>query len=172
LGEVIAALPPAGPVSIVQQVAAAPVAVPRPAALGPQLRACLPEAARNQQDAVTEGVQALRIRLPNAGLFASGSAELQATIRPAMLCLAQLLKAVDGKVLVAGHTDNIPIHTTRFPSNWELSKARAGAVAAVFQPVLNGPLQVIGRGDSEPIASNATEDGRSQNRRVDILLVK
>jgi type VI secretion system protein ImpK len=172
LGDVVAALPPAGTASIVQQAAAAPVAIPRPAALGPQLRACLPEAARNQPDAVTESIQGLRIRLPNAGLFASGSAELKATTRPTMLCLAQLLKAADGKILVVGHTDNIPIHTTRFPSNWELSKARAGAVAAVFQSVFSGPLQVIGRGDSETIASNATEDGRSQNRRVDIMLVK
>jgi type VI secretion system protein ImpK len=145
---------------------------PSPTPLAPRLLACLPEAARTQTDAVMESAQALRVRLPNAGLFTSGSAELQAAIRPTMTCLASVMKSADGKVLVVGFTDNIPIHTTRFPSNWELSKARADAVAAVIRPTLVNAIRVDGRADSEPIASNATEDGRSRNRRVEILLVK
>jgi type VI secretion system protein ImpK len=173
LGDIVAAMPPAGTVAPVQPAAAAvPVPVPRPLALAPKLRACLPEAARNQPDVVTESLQGLRIRLPNAGLFTSGSAELQATIRPTLLCLAKLLTAAEGKVLVVGHTDNLPIHTTRFPSNWDLSKARADAVAAVIRTVHDAPIDVVGRGDSEPITSNATEDGRARNRRVEILLVR
>lgn len=170
LGQKVATLLPPPPVVEIESPRPLPPAPP--ARWAPRLLACLPEAAQNQTDAVTENPQALRIRLPNAGLFTSGSAELQAAIRPTMICLANVIKAADGKVLVVGFTDNIPIHTTRFPSNWDLSRARADAVAAVIRPTLVNAIQVDGRGDSEPIASNATEAGRSRNRRVEILLVK
>jgi type VI secretion system protein ImpK len=177
LDAVVAALPPAGPVTIVRQaaaLAAVPVApVPRPAALEPRLRACLPEPTRSLPDAVTESLQGLRIRLPSAGLFASGSAELQPAVERLIVCLAGVLRDEEGRVAVVGHSDNVPIRTARFPSNWELSKARAEAVAAVARPVVGGGrLQVAGRADSEPAAPNTTDDGRSRNRRVEILLLR
>jgi type VI secretion system protein ImpK len=73
-------------------------------------------------------------------------------------------------VTVSGHTDPIPIRTVRFPSNFQLSKARAEAVAAVLAPSLGNPgrLKTEGRADSVPIADNATEQGRALNRRVEI----
>jgi type VI secretion system protein ImpK len=177
LGDTVASLPP-GPVNIVRQTAALPVApqlvaVPRAAALEPRLRACLPEPTRSRPEAVAENFQGLRIRLPSAGLFASGSAELQPAVEPLIACLAGVLRGAEGRITVVGHTDNVPIRTARFPTNWELSKARAEAVAAVARPVVGaGRLQVAGRSDTEPVAPNATDDGRSQNRRVEVLLVR
>jgi type VI secretion system protein ImpK len=114
----------------------------------------------------------VKIRLPNAGLFGSGSADLQAAVTPTLQCLGQVLKMANGRVVVVGHTDNVPIRTARFPSNWELSKARADSVATTLRPVMARPVQVVGRGDAEPIAPNSTEDGRSRNRRVEILLIR
>ena len=84
-----------------------------------------------------------------------------------------MLRTAEGRVWVVGHSDNVPIRTARFPSNWELSKARAESVAAVARPAVGGGrLQVAGRSDSEPAAPNTTEDGRSRNRRVEILLLR
>jgi type VI secretion system protein ImpK len=121
---------------------------------------------------VSETLQGVRIRLPNAGLFGSGSADLQATVAPTLQCLGQVLKTANGRVVVVGHTDNVPIRTARFPSNWELSRARAESVAAVLRPAMAGPVQVVGRGEAEPIAPNTTEDERGRNRRVEILLIR
>ncbi|WP_372623345.1 type VI secretion system protein TssL, long form [Falsiroseomonas sp.] len=176
LDAVVAALPPAGPVGIVRQapVTAQPVAVqvPRAAALAPRIRECLPAAAQRDAEAVVENLQGVRVRLPNAGLFASGSAQLQSAVAPLVACIAEVLKEAEGRIAIVGHTDNVPIRTARFPSNWELSRARAEAVAAVARPVLGQRIQVTGRADADPAASNATEDGRARNRRVEILLLR
>jgi len=176
LDSAVAAEPPAGPVNIVRQAAAvvhAPPPVPRAAALEPRLRDCLPESMRSQPAAVSEDMQGLRIRLPNTGLFASGSTDLEPAVGSVIACLANILKTATGRIMVVGHTDNVPISTARFPSNWELSRARAEAVATVVRPILGGErVQVAGRSDAEPVASNGTEDGRSRNRRVEILLLQ
>jgi type VI secretion system protein ImpK len=173
-GDLVANLPASETIGLVRPAAAAPaiVPIPRAVALEPRLRMCLPEGARNKPDAVSESLQGVKIRLPNSGLFRSGSAELQAAIDPTLVCLGQALKSSGGRVVVVGHSDNIPIRTARFPNNWELSKTRAEAVAAVMRQAIGGPIQVVGRGDSEPIVPNNTEDGRSRNRRVEILLIK
>ena len=75
---------------------------------------------------------------------------------------------------VTGHTDNQPIHTVRFPSNYQLSQARADVVAKLIQAKLTDQSRVHaeGKADTDPMASNATPDGRQQNRRTDIILVK
>ncbi|WP_241671556.1 type IVB secretion system protein IcmH/DotU [Dankookia rubra] len=175
LDAIVSSLPPAGPISIVRQAPATLLVplVPRTLTIEPQLRGCLPESMRAQPDTVFEGLQGLRIRLASAGLFASGRAELQPTVEPLIACLATILKDTEGKIEVVGHTDNIPIRTVRFSNNWELSRARAEAVAAVIRPILRtASLHVAGRADSEPVASNTTEDGRNRNRRVEILVLQ
>jgi type VI secretion system protein ImpK len=74
-------------------------------------------------------------------------------------------------VLITGHTDNQPIRSLRYPSNWDLSKARADAVKAVLaQTVRPERLRAEGRADSEPVAPNDTPQGRAQNRRVELTL--
>jgi type VI secretion system protein ImpK len=176
LGPIVGSLPPTPPVQLVR---AAAVAIPPPpppivrTPLSARLAGCL-RAAGVSTDAVTEDFQKVRVTLPNAGLFASGSAELSPAVVPLVRCLGNELAKESGRILVVGHSDNVPIHTARFPSNWELSKARAAAVEQDLAAVVPDPgrIGVEGRADTEPVASNATEAGRAANRRVEILLLR
>ena len=79
-----------------------------------------------------------------------------------------------GNVTVNGYTDNQPIHTVQFPSNWQLSQARADMVAKTLAGQLSDPRRVhaTGKGDTDPVAPNATAEGRQQNRRTDVVLTK
>ena len=104
-------------------------------------------------------------------LFDSGSTEILPHGMPVLQRIAAELKTFPGSVVVTGHTDNRPIRTLRFPSNWELSKARAAAVGALFVPAI-GPqrVEVRGSADAEPVADNSTQEGRAKNRRVVITV--
>jgi chemotaxis protein MotB len=115
----------------------------------------------------------LVISLHEAGFFPSGSAEVRAASIPVLSLLAATLPA--GPLRVEGHTDNVPIHTAQFATNWELSTARATAIARLL--LEHGPIDPVnlsaaGYAEFHPVASNATEDGRTQNRRVDIILLR
>jgi chemotaxis protein MotB len=115
----------------------------------------------------------LVISLHEAGFFPSGSAEIRATSIPVLSMLAATLPA--GPLRVEGHTDNVPIHTVQFATNWELSTARATAIARLL--LEHGPIDPVnlsaaGYAEYHPVASNTTDDGRLQNRRVDIILLR
>jgi chemotaxis protein MotB len=115
----------------------------------------------------------LVISLHEAGFFPSGSAEVRAASIPMLAILATTLPA--GPLRIEGHTDNVPIHTVQFASNWELSTARSTAIARVLleRGTINpANLSAAGYAEFHPVASNATEDGRTQNRRVDIILLR
>jgi chemotaxis protein MotB len=115
----------------------------------------------------------LVISLHEAGFFPSGSAEVRATSIPMIAILAKTLPP--GSLRVEGHTDNVPIHTVQFASNWELSAARSIAIARLLLehgPINPANLSAAGYAEFHPVASNATEDGRAQNRRVDIILLR
>ncbi|HEU5341701.1 flagellar motor protein MotB [Edaphobacter sp.] len=117
--------------------------------------------------------EGLVISLHEAGFFASGSAEVRAASIPALASLAATLP--NAPLRIEGHTDNVPIHTLQYATNWELSTARATAIARLL--LSSGhidPANVAAAGYAEyhPIASNATEAGRAQNRRVDIILLQ
>ena len=74
---------------------------------------------------------------------------------------------------VNGYTDNQPIHTVQFPSNWQLSQARADAVAKVIAAMSDPKrVRVVGKADADPIAPNTTPEGRSRNRRTEVVLLK
>lgn len=107
-----------------------------------------------------------------ASLFPSAGNTVDPRFRPLIDRVAQALAAEKGSIHVVGHTDNVPIRSIRFPSNQELSVARADAVAALIVRTLGEPDRVSaeGRGDTEPIAPNTTPQGRQQNRRIEILL--
>jgi chemotaxis protein MotB len=80
-----------------------------------------------------------------------------------------------GPLRVEGHTDNVPIHTDQFASNWELSTARSTAITRLLlehSPINPANLSAAGYAEFHPVASNATEEGRTQNRRVDIILLR
>jgi type VI secretion system protein ImpK len=112
------------------------------------------------------------VRIRNRGLFGSGSATVQANFVPLLERIGLALKTEPGKVTVIGHTDNQPIHTVQFPSNFQLSSARAEAAKAIIARSLGDPSRIHaeGRADAEPVASNATPDGREANRRIEVML--
>ena len=115
----------------------------------------------------------LVISLHEAGFFPSGSAEVRAASIPMLSILAKTLPP--GSLRVEGHTDNVPIHTAQFASNWELSTARSTAIARLLLehgPINPANLSAAGYAEFHPVASNATEDGRAQNRRVDVILLR
>ncbi len=123
---------------------------------------------------VLETDRQARVTLASGALFPSGSAEVARQAVPVLERIGKALEQVEGRIVITGHTDNRPIRSVRFPSNWYLSKARAQAVAAVIERFLSDPkrITVEGRGDTEPVASNETAEGRAKNRRVEILLIR
>ncbi|MBV8634840.1 MAG: OmpA family protein, partial [Burkholderiaceae bacterium] len=80
----------------------------------------------------------------------------------------------DNRVVVEGHTDNVPIQTTQFPSNWELSAARAASIVRALQErgIAAERLEASGMADTKPKSSNSNAQGRSENRRVSLLVLK
>ncbi|WP_284198363.1 DotU family type VI secretion system protein [Chitinimonas prasina] len=105
------------------------------------------------------------------GLFESGSADVTQAYLPVLARIAAELQKVKGQVLVSGHTDNQPVRSMQYPSNWHLSRARAEAVRDLLADTLPADrLMVDGRSDSEPVAANDSAANRARNRRVEITL--
>jgi chemotaxis protein MotB len=104
-------------------------------------------------------------------MFQSGMSDLSPKAYPVLDALATYINDVDRHVDIAGHTDSIPISTAIFPSNWELSAARAGQAVRylVEHGVPPEKLRAIGQADTVPIADNATMEGRAKNRRVEFV---
>jgi chemotaxis protein MotB len=115
--------------------------------------------------------QSVALQLEGDLLFDSGSAELKAESFPILSELAELIRRVEYRVDVLGHTDSLPIATAVFPSNWELSGARAGRAVRYLaeQSVPAKRLRAIGHADTHPVAANDTEASRSLNRRVEFI---
>jgi type VI secretion system protein ImpK len=112
------------------------------------------------------------IRLRGDSFFSSGKAEPNAQSLPVLDRIAQALAQVKGDVQVVGHSDNQPIRSLRFPSNWHLSTARAESVsAALIGKVSERRMRAVGKADAEPVAPNDSAENRARNRRVDIILV-
>jgi type VI secretion system protein ImpK len=118
----------------------------------------------------TDAVPVVRIR--NRGLFASGSAVLQARFKPLLDRIGTALADEHGSVQVIGYTDNQPIRSVQFPSNFQLSAARAKAAAAILARTIGSPSRISteGRADADPIGNNATPEGREENRRIEVVL--
>lgn len=115
------------------------------------------------------------IRINETGSFSSGSAELKAGFEPVMRKISASIQALPGKVLVGGHTDDIPIETDYYRSNWELSASRAVTVAHhLLQDSHIDPVrvEVEGHADTHPLAPNDSETNRAKNRRVEIILAQ
>lgn len=153
------------------------------AALQERSRAQLQEVAREVQESFRrQDLEEVRLLITGRGLvihlpeflfFDSGEAALRPESRPLLGNLAGILKKIPNPVAVEGHTDNRPIHTPQFPSNWELSTHRATALVRYFIEQHGLPparFAAAGYGEYAPIADNATEHGRRLNRRVDIII--
>ena len=146
---------------------------PRPDAVGTLRRFLAPEIA---QGLVTvEGdAQRLLVRIRNRGMFPSGSSTLDPRFNDLMRRIGEGLREEPGRVQVQGHSDNQPIRTVRFPSNFALSLARAQEAMAVIVAANGTPsrFSAEGRADAEPLAPNATPEGREENRRIEVVLLR
>jgi chemotaxis protein MotB len=135
------------------------------AALGDEIKA-------GSVDVETAG-QKIIIRVREKASFGSGRAELKDDFIPLLQRVAGILKDSEGKIIVAGHTDNVPIYTERYRSNWELSAARAVSVAHAMMDATDIPSDrflVQGFADTAPVAKNDSVANRAANRRVEIVL--
>ena len=115
----------------------------------------------------------LEVEIKTDILFPSGVARVQATALPVLDTVAKILRPFPNAIRVEGHTDNRPIATAAFPSNWELSAARAANVVELFAKAGVNPLrmQVLGLGEFRPSVANDSADGRNTNRRVVIVVL-
>jgi len=134
-------------------------------ALGPMIMS-------DQVTVTREGLW-LEVNIRSDVLFASGSASLSTPARDAIDQLATVLRELPNELRIEGHTDNQPIASALFPSNWELSGARAASVIRLLEGRGVDPrrMAAIGFGDKRPVADNATSAGRSTNRRVMLVIL-
>ncbi|SEK70625.1 flagellar motor protein MotD [Nitrosovibrio tenuis] len=128
---------------------------------------------KNGRVRVSQSSVGVRVEIDASVLFAPGQAVLQEESNRVLGSVAQVLKNIDHAIQVEGHTDNIPIVTERFPSNWELSAVRASSVVRLL--IGNGVdaarLTAVGYGDTRPLEPNDSEEGRKHNRRVTVMIL-
>ena len=118
--------------------------------------------------------EGLVVSLKEMGFFDSGSASIRPESLGAITRLAAVLKVRPEDMRIEGHTDNVPIHTPRFASNWELSTSRATELIQLLiirYGLLPGHLSAAGYSEFHPVATNDTAAGRAQNRRLDIVIL-
>ncbi len=116
----------------------------------------------------------LVISLNNAMFFEPGSAEIKKEYEMTLIGISDLMGNIDNYIRVEGHTDNVPMNSELYPSNWDLSVARATSVVRLFygrSGVDPEKLIAVGYGEYRPIADNSTEEGRKKNRRIDIIVL-
>lgn len=145
-----------------------------PIELKPLTKSDIESMIKKMDASVEETPEHFVITLRSDKAFESGRASLQEATKAQLEKMAEELASRRNKLVITGHTDNVPIRNVTFPSNWELSSARASSVARLFEDfgVDKAYMTVSGRADAEPLVANDTNVGRAQNRRVVILLEK
>ncbi|QOF78854.1 DotU family type VI secretion system protein [Variovorax sp. 38R] len=148
-------------------------AVAAPVAVQPRLQRFLEPEIRDGLLTVRDEADRSVVVLRGDGLFASGSDRVLDRYAPVLARVADALNAVEGNVLVSGFSDDQPIRSVRFPSNWQLSQARADAVKTMIGRRLTRPerLRAEGRGDADPLVPNDSAANRARNRRVEVTLL-
>lgn len=128
---------------------------------------------RNGQVTVSQTSRGVVLDINASALFAQGEASLAAPAQKTLAEVAKVMVDGDQAIEVEGHTDNVPISTPLFPSNWELSSARASSVVRLFigQGVEAKRLTAVGSADNHPVLGNDTPEGRTRNRRVTITVL-
>lgn len=141
-------------------------------AFAKNLKKMIAEAGISSSAVLAISAQHIKLQLNTPVMFDSGSAELKTDIVPFLEKLRRELGGIDNLVIVEGHTDNVPIHSGRFNSNWELSTARAFGVMHFFINKGIPPSRLVahGFGEFRPVSSNDTEDGKAKNRRIEITI--
>jgi type VI secretion system protein ImpK len=163
----LANLPPQGEVILVDD---PPPPPPTPSCVQSFLK---PEIAAGLVS-VIEDAQSVTVRIRNDGMFDRGGDTVVDRYLPILGRIGEALQCTVGAVLITGHSDNTPIHTLLFPSNWHLSVARAKAVESILSKYMTDAhrLSTQGLADTKPIADNGTQEGRAQNRRIEVVLRK
>lgn len=140
--------------------------------LAKEVNAALAPLVKEGQVKITEGALGVTIDINASVLFSPGDARLDTGAVQALTAVSRVLAPTDFPIVVEGHTDNTPINTPQFPSNWELSGMRASAVVRLFidNGVDSRRLTATGYADQRPVDDNATPEGRSRNRRVAITI--
>lgn len=146
--------------------------------LSPQVEELVSRIETDLQEEIDEEVLELvvqsdgvMIRVREADAFPSGSAALQSGFMPVLDKLQTLLDSSEGRIIVSGHTDNVPISTSNYPSNWVLSAARAASVVHYLSEIrFTDPARIEIRAfaDTKPVADNDTPESRARNRRIEI----
>ncbi|HML36837.1 MAG TPA: flagellar motor protein MotB [Bacillota bacterium] len=130
----------------------------------------------NLTSSVKTGIDSrgLVVSLSNAIFFDSGSAQIKKENEKTLLDIAQIVNTMNNFIRIEGHTDNVPMKSEMYPSNWDLSAARAANVVQLFineAGVSPEKLVAVGYGEYRPVADNSTEEGRAKNRRIDIIVL-
>ena len=146
------------------------VAAAKPVA--PRLSGFLAEEISKKLVVVSENENTSNVSILGDGLFEPGSATIEKPYEAVIARVAEALNKVPGQVIVAGHTDNQPIRTVRFPSNWHLSQERAQSIVRLISKTIDSQsrLKADALADSYPVAPNDTAENRARNRRVEIIL--
>jgi chemotaxis protein MotB len=150
------------------------VAAPEPSPLERALESVLGRDGNLPGVEVATSTRGLVVSLPEAGSFPAGRAELSEAARSVMFDMADQLRALPNQIRVEGHTDDVPIHTAQFGSNWELSTARATTVVQFLIEaggVAASRLAAAGYAEYRPRLPNDSPDHRARNRRVDIVIL-
>lgn len=163
----LVAVHPAGEVNIQRLVPAPPPPPPPPTVQ--RVSVC---AGISAPMSCLETPTSIVIRLSNMPLFDPLDAKLKDSFKPDIARVAQVLERQPGAIKIVGHTDDMPVKTARFSSNFQLSVERAKAVTALIKPALSQPnrVEASGQGADVPIASNSTPEGRAANRRIEIII--
>ena len=122
---------------------------------------------------VTQSNRGITVEINASVLFAPGQAVLEETSSKTLRAVAQVVKDHEHEILVEGHTDDVPIKTANFPSNWELATARASSVVRLFidSGVGRQRLTALGYAENRPVETNDTPQGRARNRRVTVTVL-
>lgn len=128
----------------------------------------------SKQVTMTMEERGLVLRFRDSILFEKGKADLLTASTAVLGQVAEILQEIDNPVRIEGHTDDLPIQTSQFPSNWELSTNRATNVLRflIKQGLPGNRLSAVGYGEYHPIAANNSEENRQKNRRVDIVIIR
>jgi chemotaxis protein MotB len=137
------------------------------------LRQALDPLVKAGQVRVTETARGISVEINSEVLFTPGEARLEETSIASLSAMAGVLSGVDNAVEVEGHTDSLPIATAQYPSNWELSGARAGSVVRLFSELGVTPARMLAKGfsDTRALAANDLPEGRARNRRVTVMIL-
>jgi chemotaxis protein MotB len=175
--------------SVIPQTAGSPPQVPAPVDEAPAVDVAVADAQARMVESLNTvlerldqvGVRALRddrgvvVSMPEASAFAVGQADLSQSARRLIRELTPVLEAATGEIRIEGHSDDTPITTARYTSNWELSAARATEVIRFLLTQTSLPptrLSAAGYGEFRPLVPNDSPEARARNRRVDIIILK